>query len=130
MLLTQQKNNMNKITQDNVVQELLSRVSELKSYHQFDESELSQPTIVFDYFGDFLLERIKSQTTTDSVIKKSFEFINEMQDSEDPNIRNLPQIGVFEALAGSKKGIEVAEKYLNKNGMEWLNKIKQKFYPL
>ncbi|OGH71181.1 MAG: hypothetical protein A2921_03095 [Candidatus Magasanikbacteria bacterium RIFCSPLOWO2_01_FULL_43_20b] len=118
---------MTKITHDNAVQELLNRVPELKSYHQFDEFELSEPTIVFDKFGDFLLGKIKSESQGDRVIKKSFDLINEMQDSEDPNVQNLPQVGVFEVLVGSKKGLEVGEKLLNQNGREWLNKIKQDF---
>jgi hypothetical protein len=132
MLLSQQrrKNNMTKITHDNAVKELLDRIPELKSYHQFDDFELGQPTIVFDHFGDFLLDRIiKSQPADEAIIKISFDFINETQESEDPDVQNLPQIGVFEVLAGSKKAIKIADTMLNENGREWFNKVKQRFNP-
>lgn len=122
-----QKNNMQKITHDNAIAELLKRIPELKISHNFDEFELSQPTIVFDHFGDFLLEKINSHSADNDVIKRSFDLINEMMEAEDPHTQNLPVVGVFEVVAGSKKGIEVAEQYLNSNGREWLNKVKQNF---
>ena len=126
MLLAKQKNSMTKITQENAVQELLNRIPEIKEYTdwKFIEDELDLATVIFDTFGSFLLDRILSQPLEDDVIKRSFDFINEMQESEDPHVRNLPQVGVFEVLATHKKSIEVGDRLLNKNGKEWFDKIK------
>jgi len=126
---------MTKITHDNAVQELLKRIPEIKEYSgeysawEHTKDELDLPTVVFDLFGDFLLDRIKSQPSDDPVIKKSFDLINEMQESEDPHVQNLPQVGVFEVLAGSKKGVEIGDKLINAKGREWFDKIKQHFNP-
>ncbi len=113
---------MAKITRENALQELLIRVPEFKDSQNFEEYILVETTIVFDHFGDFVLEKIEAGE--DSIIKKCFDFINEMQESEDRHVQNLPVVGVFEVLVSSKKGIEVAEKLLNEKGMEWFLKIK------
>jgi hypothetical protein len=119
---------MQKITHENAVQELLKNIPELNTYRQFDEDELNSPTIIFDVFGDFLLDRIKSQTPgDDTVVARSFGFINEMMNSSIPEVQNLPVVGVFEVLAGSKIGIAIAERHLNESGLEWLHKVMEHF---
>jgi hypothetical protein len=121
---------MKKITMQNAVDKLLERIPEFKEYnYQLYKDNLNLPTIIFDFFGDFLLERSKMYSPEDIVIKKSFDFINEMQDSDDPEVQNLSQVGVFEVLASSKEGTVIAEKYLNDRGREWFNKIKGNFRP-
>lgn len=116
------------ITQENAVHELLNRIPELKAYRQFTEAELSAPTIIFDVFGDFLLNVILSRPE-DPVIEKSFNFVNEMMESNNAEVQSLPTIGVFEVLAGSKKGIEFARKFLNNRGKDWFSKIERNFNP-
>ena len=126
---------MTKITQENAVEELLKRIPEIKEYSgeysswEHTKEELDSPTIVFDCFGSFLLDEILSKPPREDVIKKSFDLINEMQESDDPHTQNLPVVGVFEVLAGSKKGVEVGDRLLNKYGKEWFDKIKQNFKP-
>ncbi len=125
----QPKNNMNKITKDNAVEELMNNVPEFKSQSTLDKDDINLATVVFDHFGNFVMDRIKSQPLADPVIEKSFDFINRMMDSDIPEVQNLPVVGVFEVLAGSKQGIEVGKKLLNEKGREWLDKIKQHFDP-
>ena len=120
---------MTKITSINAVQELFDRIPGFKNSQEFDEYDLTLPTVVFDKFGDYLLAKILSSSENDSVIIKSFDFINEMQDSADAEVKNLAQVGVFEVLAGLETAIGVSEKLLNKNGLEWFLKIKQNFKP-
>lgn len=115
---------MTKITHDNAVRELINRIPEFKNYLQFHADDLDSPTLIFDDFGDFLLDRILSSSPEDPVTKRSFDFINEMQESEDPDVQNLPQVGVFEVLVGSEKAVRIAEKLLNKHGLYWFNRIK------
>jgi hypothetical protein len=118
---------MTNLTYDNAVSELLKEIPELQAHHPFNEDELRWETIVFDAFGTFLLDQILASQPSKSLIQRSFRFINSMMDSEDPRVRNLPQVGVLEVLAGSKRGLEVGYKLLNGRGREWLNKISQNF---
>jgi hypothetical protein len=62
-------------------------------------------------------------------VQKSFDFINVTQESDDASVRNLGQVGVFEVLGGSAKGVEAAQTLLSAKGMESFNKIKQNFKP-
>lgn len=125
------RNNMTKITQKNAVKELLNRIPEIKKHSiwEYMSDELDLSTVAFDCFGDFLLDVILSQPFKEDVIKRSFDFINEMQESDDPHVQNLPQVGVLEALAGSKKAIEIGDRLLNRHGKEWFDKIKKNFNP-
>ncbi len=116
-----------KITYEIAVQELLRNIPEIKTRRDFDPDELNSPTIVFDEFGDFLLDKIKSSSIEDPVIKRSFDFINQMMDSDIPDVQNLPIVGVFEVLVASKVGIQVAEQLLNEEGMSWFAKVKDNF---
>lgn len=124
---------MTKITQKNVIEELLKRIPEIKKSTdwKYVENEQELPTIIFDHFGTFLLDIIteSNDPLNDDIIKRSFDLINEMQLSDDPEVQNLSQVGVFEVLAGSNKGIEIASILLNKRGNELFNEIKKNFYP-
>lgn len=117
---------MIKITKENVVQILFDKIPELKLRYNFDENELDSSIVVFDKFGNLILDEILSLQNS-KIVERSFEFINDMMNSEDPEIQNLPVVGVFESLAGSKEGTIVAENLLSHKGLEWFFKVKEHF---
>jgi hypothetical protein len=122
-----QINNMINFTKENIINELINEVPEFKNFRKFEADKFKTPTIIFDAFGDFILEKILASTQEDASIVRSFGFINKIMELDNPDLQNLPIIGVFEVLAGSKKGLEIGYKYLNDNGKHWLKQVSKNF---
>lgn len=127
---------LDQLTYKNVVGELLRRIPSFAAVRNSDDSYVSQdddsPHLVFADFSRFLLERLSSQSTGEEVeetLARSFEFLDEMLTSSDPEVVNVAQVGVFEAFADEPAVLAIAQSYISEKAnivveewvQRWLN---------
>jgi hypothetical protein len=73
---------------------------------------------VFGDFGRFLRDRMRLQVKgakDESILQQSFDLLDEMLTSTDPEIANLAQVGVFEVLADEPDALTDAKQYLKED---------------
>lgn len=64
-----------------------------------DDLFLDLPYVVFGEFAGFIAERIGTYGSDDPVVRRSFEFVNELFSEEDPEVINIIETTLFEQLA-------------------------------
>ncbi len=116
-----------------VVDDLLTRVPAFAIARLRDGAYISHndgsPYLVFGDFGRFLRQRITAGRVgaeDDVILRSSFGLLDEMLTSNDTELMNLAQTGVFEGLADIPELLATAEDYLSddaKSVLEvWLGK--------
>jgi|GEM_PF-4391600 len=107
------------------IDSLLMKFPEFKNSEYFLESDDKKSAYtVFHDFTRFLIDRIdKSSDGKDQVIKKAFELINEMLNSDDFERANLAGVGVLEYLVESPKAVSMAKQSLVGNAQTVLKDI-------
>jgi len=113
-----------------VIKKLIEKIPEIKDYPDFQESIEDYPEliyVVYASFAIFLKERIEKYDEDDPLIRRCFDFINEIIDMDNIFIENLIAIELFEVLVETKKEKEISEKLLSKKSLEVYNEVK-KFY--
>jgi hypothetical protein len=115
------------------VDELLKRVPAFATARLHDEAYISHhdrsPYLVFGDLGRFLgeyLTRGLTRTEDDSILRNSFELLDEMLTSNDTELMNLAHVGVFEGLADKPELLATATDYLSPDAKSvitfWLEK--------
>src|SRR6185436_10441626 len=93
-----------------VLQELRNRIPEF----QFDESYSSDLHTVFAFFTGFLEDRLKDGTMDQSnILKRSFDLINEMADSDDTALHDVLGTTIFIGLFDEFKSDEPFKMFLS-----------------
>lgn len=108
-----------------VTDALLRRVPAFAKARSSDPSFLSydddSPYLVFGDFGLFIREYLKVIDTPmkdDTFLKQSFELLNEMLTSTDPEVQNLAVVGVFETLTDAPEAFTMAKKNLTSDAQK------------
>lgn len=104
---------------------LLSRIPEFASARSTDQSFMSHahdsPYLVFGDFAFFVLQQLDdSKAANHERLRPSFQLIDEILTSPDPELINLIQVGVLEVLADHPGVLEVVESYLSREGKQRL----------
>ena len=111
---------------------LLSRVSDFAEARSQDSSFMSHgeddsPYLVFGDFALFLLQQLEVKGISghnENPLQASFQVIDEMLTSADPELVNLIEVGVLEVLAGHPGALTLVEKNLSAPGQkrfeEWV----------
>lgn len=109
------------------VELLLSRVPDFAEARSRDSSFMSyerddRPYLVFGDFGLFLREQLDNREpgANQKKLGPSFELIDEMLTSSDPEVENLIQVGVLEVLSDHPDAIRLVKSYLSPAGKEKL----------
>src|SRR6266850_1600052 len=90
---------------------LLQRIPEMKD--ELDESDLDLPYVVFGFFALYLRKKVNDQ----GFIERSFDLLNELSESGDPELTNLVQVAVFETIADEEKWKALAKQHLRDKAM-------------
>ena len=119
---------------NDAVETLLNRVPEFAIARAQDSSFMSHgnddiPYLVFGDFGLFLRQYLaagRGRLEDESIVQSGFGLLDEMLTSNDAELMNLVQIGVFEGLANTPELLAIAKDYLSdeaKSVLEvWLGK--------
>ena len=111
---------------------LLSRVSDFAEARSQDPSFMSHgeddsPYLVFGDFAFFLLQQLEVKgisSDNENSLQASFQVIDEMLTSADPELVNLIEVGILEVLAGHPAALRLVEKNLSAPGQkrfeEWI----------
>ena len=110
---------------------LLSRIPEFVKARSGDPSFMSHaddsPYLVFGDFGLFLLQQLRDierGRRNYERLRPSFQLIDEMLTSPDPELTNLIEVGVLEVLADHPNVFAILENYLSREGkqrlFEWI----------
>lgn len=111
---------MEPITYNNIVNNLVERFPDYRMSDEFDKDSLHSQYVMFSGFGRFLTAEIEKEEQSDELTKRAFQFINEIyngptiKSDTDPQdtLQNLIYIEIFENLAQTKRGVQIARKYL------------------
>jgi hypothetical protein len=111
---------------------LLSRISDFAEARSQDSSFMSHgeddcPYLVFGDFALFFLQKLEVKGISnhkENWLEPSFQVIDEMLTSADPEIVNLIQVGVLEVLAGHPDALSLVKENLSALGQkryeEWV----------
>lgn len=116
-----------KLNLENIIEVLVERVPEYKNTEYYKLADKDNISSVFGGFGSYLSDRMSDYSEEDQIIRKSFTLLNQMVISENQDVVNVAVVEVFEAIAGFNKAIAIAEKLLNNQGVNWLDKTKENF---
>lgn len=100
---------------NNILEKLKTEVPEFYLYQEFCDVL----TIDFDRLGHYINELIlqmfeNKKIQNELVLKKVFDFLNELFTPDKKEIYNLISVSIFEVLIETKYCYDVAEKYMNK----------------
>ena len=105
---------------ENVVAALRERVPAFAAARFKDESFISHeddsPYLCFGDLGRFLLDLVSRKSNTAEeidTIRGSFDLLNEMGNSSNPEVVNIVAVTVFEMLTDAPEGIAAARSYLS-----------------
>jgi len=105
---------------NDAVELLLSRVSDFSKARSEDSSFMSHekddsPYLVFGDFALFFLQQleVKGISIQNDWFQPSFQIIDELLTSADPELVNLIQVGVLEVLAGHPGALTFVKKNLS-----------------
>lgn len=115
---------------------LFSRVPDFAEARSQDSSFMSHeredsPYLVFGDFGLFLLQALDEDgiSTNENWLRPSFQVIDEMLTSADPEVANLIQVGVLEVLADHPEALRLVKINLSGPGQEkfedWIRSSQQ-----
>ena len=105
---------------------LFSRVPDFAKARSQDPSFISHeredsPYLVFGDFGLFLLQELDENgisTANENWMRRSFQVIDEMLTSADPEFANLIQVGVLGVLADHPEALRLVKNNLSGPGQE------------
>jgi hypothetical protein len=111
---------MEQITYKNIINKVVENFPEYKASEEFEKDSVDSQYAILAGFGKFLTRKIEEQAESQELIKRAFQFVNDIyngpvvkNDSDPPDtLQNLFYIEIFENLAQTKKGVEAARKYL------------------
>ena len=110
------------VTFDNALEILLARVPEFGAHRSATpDDDLVYP--VFGEFARFLNDLLSRVPPAHPTVKRSFDLLNEMGNSEDKRIAHLTATGVFEILTESQASIRAARQLLYGRALDWLEEM-------
>jgi hypothetical protein len=108
---------MNDLTYENVSDALLSVVPELQDRYKRELSWWQGPEppgqyMVFGFVAKPAVRELLSSNTEPALLRRIFDFFEEMARSSDIQVPNLLQIEIFEWLVGDPAGLATAWKFM------------------
>lgn len=88
-----------------------------------DDLFLDLPYIMFGGFSAFIIERLRKHGTDDPVVRRSFDFVNDMFFEGDPEMVNIIETTLFEQLADDKVLAQAAHTLLEPSARTSLEQI-------
>jgi hypothetical protein len=107
---------------EELVKDLLRRVPAFRD-SQFARDTMrwttyELPYVVFGTFALFLRDLLSSGSRDQATVSASFELLNEMGNSPDPEVADLAAVGVYEILTDSPAAVDVARRRLYGNAID------------
>jgi hypothetical protein len=106
-----------RLTYDNVGKALFEAVPELQEQYRkrlawWGGNETPGQYIVSGFVLEPFLRELLDSEPDSILLKRIFDFFEEMARSPDPEVANLLQVGIFERLVGEKETLAVVWKHM------------------
>lgn len=121
---------MSELNYETVDQELIKSLPEIREPYEeelksWTGEEPGQHNIFGNVLNPFLLDLLQKDSN-EGLIKRAFDFIEQMATSNDEKVSNVVQVTICEQLGDDKIILEKARKYMGQKTLE-LSKDAEKF---
>jgi hypothetical protein len=99
---------------------LLAKIPEYRD--RMDAQSADLPYVTYGFFALYLLESVSVNDA--DMIRRVFELLNELCDSENAELQNLAQVAVFEVIAGDRRWDALAESHLGREGLNLFRDVR------